>query len=235
MRPPRPGRRRAVLSEQPSEFGSLGSTSVSTRLSFGDEQFVELELFADDVAGAEDSSQVPVGPRRLLIRPSRTGSEGCRKTTGADAVIVLRSLPGGPDRLVFEGDDDIDALADEILGLRVRLIRLEVAPDELDVLPADVAALQDLLHVCAVVHLALGTSHPNCSRSSFASAGKDGGTWSVPTCIRPTRGTSLAAELLSEPEHAARATVISTAPLSAIAIAFRLPPPNGLFNPSVMS
>ena len=101
------------------------------------EQLVELELLRDDVAGAEDSCEVSTRVRKALDQAVADRIRRMEEDNG-DAVLRFRCRGlGGANRLIFKGDDDVHALANELLRLPVGLVRLEVSPDQPDVAAPD--------------------------------------------------------------------------------------------------
>ena len=108
------------------------------------EELVQLELLGDDVARPVHARKVPVRSVEVLDQGS-LGSAGCRKTIGMGSGMPASRLLRGCDRRVLEGDDDVDTLKDEHTRLRLGLVRLQVPPEELDVLAVGPAQLLELL------------------------------------------------------------------------------------------
>jgi hypothetical protein len=105
------------------------------------DELIALELLGDDVAGAEDSRQVSARMRQALDQavPDRIG-----RVEEDDGDAIPRSCGrrlGGANRCVLECDDEVHARTDEHPGLRVRGLRFQVPPDQLDVSALDPAQL----------------------------------------------------------------------------------------------
>ncbi len=95
------------------------------------EELVELQLLGDDVARTEDPGQVPARVREALDEtiPDRIGWV---EENDGDVILRRREL-GGLDRLVLEGDDQIDVIVNEPIGLGGGSVRLQVPPHQLDI------------------------------------------------------------------------------------------------------
>ena len=156
---------------------------MSTRCEPRHEELVSSSCLATTSRGAEDPGQVSAGIE-TGSRPGRPGPDrtGGGRRPGSDPASRGRLL-GGVDRLVLERDDDVDALADEHAR------------------PAPSACSGSRLRHDAA-RCSSPPVHPSSGeRGAFSARPGHGGTWSVPTCIRPTRVTSCAAEPSSEPEQ----------------------------------
>ena len=99
-----------------------------------DEELVELELLVELVTGTEDTGQVPFRVRGTLDEAVTDGSDGWRNTIGMRSFPFRVAFCACLDRRVLEGDDDVHVVEHEHAGLCSGLLRLEVPPDELDVL-----------------------------------------------------------------------------------------------------
>ena len=112
-------------------------------LDTGDQEREVLEVLRDEVACAEDAGQIRprVGEALDQAVPDRI----VRVEEDDRGLGLCRRLLRSGDRLVLEGHDHVDALADEHLGLNVGGRLVQVPPHELDVLASEVAALPLLL------------------------------------------------------------------------------------------
>ena len=153
----------------------------------------------------------------LGTRPSRTGSLGWRKTIGVwdSAVAFCAAAMDWSSKATIRSTPPAWTNTSACVSA-ADWSRFFSGMSSMSS-PAKVAALPLLLHARGDVGVRQVPS--NSSSSLVASPPRDEGTWSSPTCMRPTRRTSWSAEPPpSEPEQAPSRAASKAAPQSASAL-----------------
>ena len=163
-------------------------------LQTGHDLLVELELLDDRIPGTEDPRQIPA---RVCQALHEAGANWIGRVEEHHRDPILgrrrRSLSSG-DRFVLERNDDVHVVMNNLAACR------SASPGSRLRHSSSIRGLRARpLEVSFAMSSSCGPSIHFSSTSRATSVSRDGGTWSVPTCIRPTRGIVVVSELVPGP------------------------------------